>query len=58
MSTSLQHSIDLLAHGLLTELPAQLATAALVAAAAAAFRARQRRRGARGSDERDETTSE
>lgn len=46
----LTHSIDLIARSLLTELPAQLVTAAVVAACAAALRAWHRRRPANQDD--------
>ncbi|MER5809868.1 hypothetical protein ABT143_17060 [Streptomyces sp. NPDC002033] len=39
----LNHSIDLMAHGLLTELPTQLVTAAIVAAGSAMLQAWRRR---------------
>lgn len=45
MPDQLQHAMELLAHGLLTELPTQLVSAAVVATAAATARA-WRRRGA------------
>ncbi|MGW6704512.1 hypothetical protein ACWGDE_06435 [Streptomyces sp. NPDC054956] len=51
MPTSLQHSIDLLAQGLLTEVPSQLVTAAVLAASAAALRAWRRRRPASRPEE-------
>jgi hypothetical protein len=38
MPDQLNHVLSLLAHGLLTELPAQLTTAAVVAATAGAYR--------------------
>lgn len=38
-----QHALDLAVHGLLTELPAQLITAAVAAATAATVRAWKRR---------------
>ncbi|MCX5130013.1 hypothetical protein [Streptomyces sp. NBC_00347] len=44
MFDRLNYFIDLVAHGLLTELPAQLVTAAAVAVGAAALRALRRRR--------------
>ncbi|MEU6913039.1 hypothetical protein [Streptomyces olindensis] len=44
MPDQLNHVLSLLAHGLLTELPAQLATAAIVAATAGAHRYARRRR--------------
>ncbi|WP_329028188.1 hypothetical protein [Streptomyces sp. NBC_00690] len=43
MPTPMQSVLELLARGLLTELPAQLVAAALVAASAAALRAWRRR---------------
>ncbi|MBL1105472.1 hypothetical protein JK361_12880 [Streptomyces sp. 5-8] len=43
MTDQLNHVLSLVAHGLLTELPAQLTTAALMAAAAAAWRYAKRR---------------
>ncbi|MFE1876408.1 hypothetical protein ACFW9N_37040 [Streptomyces sp. NPDC059496] len=50
MIDRLNYSIDLIAHGLLTELPAQLVTAAVVAAGTAAVRA-WRRRGPHKADD-------
>ncbi|WP_411576707.1 hypothetical protein [Streptomyces mutabilis] len=47
MTERLDHALGLFAHGLLTELPAQLITAAIVAAVAAAARAHKRSRGAK-----------
>ncbi|MFF3432425.1 hypothetical protein [Streptomyces sp. NPDC002602] len=50
MLDRLAHSIDLLAQGLLTELPAQLVTAAVAAAGAAALRTWRRRRPGKPDD--------
>ncbi|MFB7575680.1 hypothetical protein [Streptomyces sp. NPDC056165] len=47
MSTYLQHALDLVVRGLLTELPAQLITATVAAIAATGIRARKKRRAAR-----------
>jgi hypothetical protein len=47
MSDLLRHAAELLAHGLLTELPAQLVTAAAVTGTAAGVRAWRRRRAPR-----------
>jgi hypothetical protein len=44
MPDALQHAVDLLTHGLLTELPAQLMTTAIVAVATGAVRSWRRRR--------------
>lgn len=44
MSDLLQQAVRTMLHGLLTELPAQLLTAAVAAAVAARWRARRRRR--------------
>ncbi|SDN10333.1 hypothetical protein SAMN04487981_103576 [Streptomyces sp. cf386] len=49
----LNHVLSLLAHGLLTELPAQLATAAVMAAATAAWRYTKRRGAAEERDRPD-----
>lgn len=46
----LNHSIGLMAHGLLTELPAQRVTTAVVAAGTAALRAWGRRRPRKAED--------
>lgn len=53
MTDQLNHVQSLLAHGLLTELPAQLATAAVMAAATAAWRYTKRRRAAKERDRPD-----
>ncbi|MEU2834967.1 hypothetical protein ABZ667_41135 [Streptomyces lavendulae] len=50
MLDSINHSIALMAHGLLTELPAQLVTAAVMAAGATALRAFRRRRPRKAED--------
>ena len=47
---ALQHAFDLAVHGLLTELPAQLITAAAAAATAAAVRAWRKRRAAAATE--------
>ncbi|MET9452140.1 hypothetical protein [Streptomyces cinerochromogenes] len=47
MPDLLRHAAELLAHGLLTELPAQLVTAAVVTGTAGAVRAWRRHRAAR-----------
>ncbi|MFF8998730.1 hypothetical protein [Streptomyces achromogenes] len=44
MPDQLKHVLAVIAHGMLTELPAQLVTAAVVAASAALFRRVGRRR--------------
>ncbi len=49
-----QHAFDLAIHGLLTELPAQLITAAVVGATAAALRASKKRRAADDAENRTE----
>ncbi|UFR06656.1 hypothetical protein KBP30_38215 [Streptomyces sp. Go40/10] len=47
MPDLLRHAAELLAHGLLTELPAQLVTAAVVTGTAGAVRAWRKRRAGR-----------
>ncbi|MGY4928561.1 hypothetical protein [Streptomyces sp. 900105755] len=54
MDTYLQHALDLAVRGLLTELPAQLITAAVAAAAATGIRARKKRRTARLTESKAE----
>ncbi|WP_158997589.1 hypothetical protein [Streptomyces aureus] len=44
MTTYLQHAFDLVIEGILTQLPAQLITAAVVAAGAAWMRTRKKNR--------------
>ncbi|MCX4231846.1 hypothetical protein [Streptomyces ortus] len=43
MNPSIQHALELAVHGLLTELPAQLITAAVAAATTALIRVRGKR---------------
>ncbi|MDX3839789.1 hypothetical protein [Streptomyces europaeiscabiei] len=47
---ALQHAFDLAARGLLTELPAQLVTAAVAAVTATAIRAWKKRRAAAAAE--------
>ncbi|MFP8962597.1 hypothetical protein ACLIYP_18865 [Streptomyces nanhaiensis] len=44
MNAYLEHALDLTLQGLITQLPAQLITAAVTAAAAAWYRTRRRRK--------------
>lgn len=53
MEEQLNHVLSLLAHGLLTELPAQLTAAAIVAGAASVWRYLKRRRAAKDREGKD-----
>ncbi|MFF7566725.1 hypothetical protein ACFZB4_43085 [Streptomyces pseudovenezuelae] len=54
MSTYLQYALDLAVRGLLTELPAQLITAAVAAVTATGIRASRKRRAARLTESKAE----
>ncbi|CAL9673502.1 hypothetical protein SUDANB176_07828 (plasmid) [Streptomyces sp. enrichment culture] len=56
MSDQLNHVLTVVAHGMLTELPAQLATAVVVAISAALYK-RLRRRRAKTHEPRDAENS-
>ncbi|WP_200303970.1 hypothetical protein [Streptomyces adelaidensis] len=53
MKDQLNHVLSHLAHGLLTELPAEIAAAAIVAGAVGVWRYVKRRRAARSGDGKD-----